>query len=211
MNKVSYENIPKGDTSAFDEGGTYWILQEDQVLCLISPRRHDILDRLAAAHGHEPLSVRELAHDIGLKPPAVYHHLKQLIAAGLIKEAGSRVVNRRTEKLYSAIASRIRMAGALLRPELRDKAIQAGEALCRQMGRDFTCGLHKRNVITTGPKRNLGGFRLIGMPNKKTLEKVNIHLNEVARLLWEERDPNSPLLAFGWVMAPMKEKDEEED
>ncbi len=201
MNKPDYNNIPKGDISVLDERGTYWILQEDQVLCLASPRRHDMLDRLCAARG--PLSVRELANDVGLQPSALYHHLKMLMAVGLVSEAGTRVVNRKAEKLYTSIARHIRMAGAFLKPALKGAILRAGSALCRQIERDLINGHSHHNRKLFGPERNLGGFRVVGTPNDRTLAKINDHLNEVTRLLLDERDPNAPLVALAWLLAPL--------
>lgn len=79
----------------------YWILDRKQIQCLSSSRRQDMVDRLA---GDGPLSVRELARAIGMKPSAIYHHLEQLLAVGLVIESGHRTVNRRQEKLYATLS-----------------------------------------------------------------------------------------------------------
>src|SRR5689334_10101526 len=95
---------------------TYWILERRQIACLASPRRQDILDRLVATG---PCSVREFCAAVGLAPSAAYHHLRRLEAVGLVVEAGTRVVNRRTERLYAPRAPRMRLARALGRAPVR--------------------------------------------------------------------------------------------
>ena len=77
-----------------DRSQTYWIMTPDQLAAMASPRRQDIVDRLAATG---PLSVKELAAQIGARPPALYHHIERLLEVGLIVEAGTRTVRRKRE------------------------------------------------------------------------------------------------------------------
>jgi DNA-binding transcriptional ArsR family regulator len=179
---------------------TYWILRQDQVRCLASARRQEILDRLVAVG---PSSVRECATSIGLAPSAVYRHLHQLVAVGLVVEAGRRVVQRRTEKLYAPIAPRVRLAGALdqgLEPRLFKTVVAS---LSRQMNRDFAAAVARPGAVTRGARRNLGFFRLVGAPDARTLARINRHLAEIAELLWSTPGRKRPLVALGWVLAPV--------
>src|SRR5690349_12013162 len=121
-----------------DRSRTYWIMAPDQLAAMASARRQDIVDRLAAAG---PLSVKELAAQIGARPPALYHHIERLLAVGLIEEAGARVVRRKREQLYAARAPRMRLARALAEgahPDLMEAIVAS---LTRQMDRDFRAGL----------------------------------------------------------------------
>src|SRR5215212_9863125 len=97
---------------------TYWILDKRQLEVMGSPRRHDIVDRLAAGG---PMSIRELAEQIGAQPTGLYHHIAKLAAVGLVIESGSRIVSRRREQLFATPAPRMRLARALAQnkyPEL---------------------------------------------------------------------------------------------
>ena len=56
---------------AEDDSDTYWVMSREELQCLGSPRRYDIVDHLAAAG---PMSIRDLAKRIGAQPSALYHH-----------------------------------------------------------------------------------------------------------------------------------------
>lgn len=182
----------------------YWIVREDQVRCLASARRQDMVDRLAAGG---PLSVRELAATIGMKPSALYHHLSPLLDVGLVVEAGSRLVNRRREKLYDTPSSRMRLLRALSRPATRPLMKDTVTALCRQMDRDFANGIGSPAAAAEGAARNLGFFRLVGRPGKGALVRINEHLAAIGDILWNENDPRSPLVALAWTFTPLLHSD----
>ena len=184
---------------------TYWILRPDQIRCLASARRQEILDRLVATG---PASVRECAAGLGMAPSAVYHHLHRLEAVGLVVAAGSRIVQRRTERIYAPVASRVRLAGALAKgvaPKLMTRVVSS---LARQMERDFARAIADKAGVAAGARRNLGFFRLVGAPDARTLAAINRHLARVTELLWNASGPEKRLLALGWVMAPVAPKAE---
>jgi DNA-binding transcriptional ArsR family regulator len=179
---------------------TYWILRPDQIRCLASARRQEILDRLVATG---PVSVRECAAGLGVAPSALYHHLHRLVAVGLVVAAGSRVVQRRTERIYAPVAPRVRLAGALQKgvaPKLMARVVAS---LARQMERDFAKASRRQAGVTVGKRRTLGFFRLVGAPDAKTLAAINRHLDQVTELLWNAEGPERRLVALGWVMAPV--------
>jgi DNA-binding transcriptional ArsR family regulator len=184
---------------------SYWILDRGQIECLASAPRQDVVDRLAAAG---PLSVRELAGALGRRPSALYHHLAKLSAQRLVVEAGTRVVNRRTERLWATPSPRMRLRRALSEPTLRKLTPRVVAAMGRQLGRDFAGGIALPCVETGGPRRNLGFFRLVGQPSPLGLERINESLGEIAEILWRDVDPGAPLVAFGWTMAPIRKAGE---
>jgi DNA-binding transcriptional ArsR family regulator len=183
---------------------TYWILGRAQLTALTSPRRQDLLDRLAAAG---PSSVREVAAGIGMAPSAVYHHLRRLERAHLVVEAGSRRVGRRVERIYRAVAPRMRLLKALGDPAHRKTMRRVVAALCRQMDRDFALAAPRPDAKTAGARRNLGFFRLVAAPGAKDLARVNAHLAAIAEILWRAAPPargrKAPPLAFAWTLSPV--------
>jgi DNA-binding transcriptional ArsR family regulator len=183
-----------------DRSQTYWIMAPDQLAAMASARRQDIVDRLAAAGA---LSVKELAAQLGARPPALYHHLEKLLVVGLIEEAGSRTVRRKREQLYAARAPRMRMARALAEgahPELMEAIVAS---LTRQMDRDFRTGMASPARRADGDLRNLGFFRLMGRPDDAGMKRINACLAEVAEILWEAEDAEADLVCLSWVMAPL--------
>jgi DNA-binding Lrp family transcriptional regulator len=179
---------------------TFWVLEKKQVLCLASPRRHDIIDKLAAIG---PMSIRELAPLVGASPASLYHHVQQLLRAGLLVKAGARVVNRRREQIYATPAPRMRLMRALSDPANKAAMEKVGAALARQFQRDFNGGLKSGAARTGGPTRNHGFFRLVGAPGPDGMAKINKHLTEIAEILWASAGRKGELVAVGWMMAPM--------
>jgi DNA-binding Lrp family transcriptional regulator len=178
---------------------TYWILDRKQILCFASARRHDIIDKLVAAG---PLSIRELAPLVGASAPSLYHHVRKLVRAGLVVEAGHRVVNRKRETIYATVAPRMRMARALENPKNMPALRQVAAGLSRQMARDFNAGGRSRSVVAMGDRRNFGFFRLIGAPDNKGLAEINRHFDAIAELMWNSGNKGN-FISIGWMMAPV--------
>jgi DNA-binding transcriptional ArsR family regulator len=190
-----------GQTSYLDDDGVYWILDPAQLTTLISPRRHDIVDRLVASGA---LSIKELAATIGAEPPALYHHIRKLLAVGLVIEAGSRVVSRKREQLYAAPGKRMRLSRALGDPRNRDLFIQITASLSRQMDRDFRRGSETASAITQGPTKTLGFSRLIGAPGPSGMAAINRKLEEIAEILWNSSEDGGEVVCLSWVLAPIE-------
>ncbi len=189
----------EADADADERGEPYWVLRRDQLLCLVSAARMDMVDQLA---GRGPLSIRELAAALGVQPSAVYHHLRKLLAVDLVREAGARVVNRKSEKLYETPSRRMRLRRALEDPANAEIMQRFIEALCRQAERDFAGGLKAGGVAAPGPARDLGFFRMVARPTPQALARLNGLLDEIAELLWEDVDASQPAIALTWVLAP---------
>ena len=183
-----------------DRSQTYWIMAPDQLAAMASPRRQDIVDRLAATG---PLSVKELAAQIGARPPALYHHLERLLGVGLIEEAGARTVRRKREQLYAARAPRMRMARALAEGRHAELMEAIVASLTRQMDRDFRTGMRSPARNADGEQRNFGFFRLIGRPDAAGMARINACLGEVAEILWQADDPEADLVSLSWVLTPL--------
>lgn len=180
---------------------TYWIMDPAQLAVLTSPRRHDITDRLAASG---PMSIRELAGQIGAKPSALYHHIKKMLDVGLVVEAGTRVVRRKREQLYTTPAPRMRVARALAETKNQELMGEIVASLTRQMARDFDAGVSSGKGKAEGEDRNLGFFRIVGRPSPAQLARVNACLLEIGEILWQSNDPDAELLCLGWVLTPVE-------
>jgi len=171
-----------------------------QLETIANPRRQDMLARLSASG---PLSIRELAEQIGARPTALYHHLEKLLAVGLVVEAGARVRNRRREQLYETVAHRLRLAKAHRDPAHSQAVANIVSAQTRQLSRDFRIGQESASRIDDGDRRNLTFFRLVGRPSVMQLARINACLTEITEVMWEANDPNADLIALGCVMAPV--------
>ena len=179
---------------------TYWIVDKRQLEAMVSPRGHDIVDRLSA---DGPMSIKELARQIGCRPSSLYHHIAKLTDVGLVVEAGSRIARRRREQLYNTPAPRMRLARALAEWKHPEIVNAIAAALTRQMARDFSEGAKHPARLAEGDERNFGFGRLIGRPTPVQLARVNACLAEVREILWNSADESEPAVSVGWVIAPL--------
>ena len=180
------------------------IVSKDQLEVMVSPRAHDIVDRLVA---DGPLSIKEIAAQIGCRPSSLYHHIAKLMSVGLVVESGSRVVRRRRELLYDACAPRLRFTRALLDWEHPEVLTQMVYSLTRQMARDFEHGAASPFRIADGPGRNFRFGRLIGRPTPAQQVRINECLAEINDIMWGHTDESAPAVAFGWVISPLEQTD----
>ena len=199
---------PGSKANGTANGDTYWVFREDQLECLASAVRLDIIDQLI---GRGPLSVKQLASALGRQPSSVYYHIDMLQKADLVVEAGTQVSNRRTEVLYETRARRLRLKKALANPRNYEIINKMVGVVSRQSQRDFAQGLEHPGMQLDGADRNIGFFRLINRPSPESLQEINGHLERIAEILREERDMDQPLIAFSWTLAPLQEKLDSED
>jgi DNA-binding transcriptional ArsR family regulator len=171
-----------------------------QLETIANPRRQDMLARLSASG---PLSMRELADQVGARPTALYHHLEKLLAVGLVVEARTRVRNRRREQLYETVAHRLRLAKAHRDPRHSKAVANIVSAQTRQLARDFRIGQESASRVDDGDARNLTFFRLVGRPSPEQLARINACLLEITEVMWEANHPGSDLVALGCVLAPV--------
>ena len=180
--------------------GTFYIRDLAQYECLMSARRMDIADALANTG---PRSIREIAEMLGLKTTALYHHIEQMVAVGLIEVAGSRVVNRRREKLYRTPGAVMRYGLSLEDPEAKDIYSRLAAVQCRQAAKDFSRGIGSKSAVGEGDEKNIRVYRLVGSPDKDQLAQINFHLNEIARLFWASAEQAEPAVVISTIMAPI--------
>src|SRR5689334_7727736 len=155
---------------------TYWIERPEQIKAMASPLRHELGDRLAALG---PLTVRELAQAIGMRPTAVYHHLRELARVGLVRPAGERRERGRPATAYETVAPRMRLARAARSPRNRKPLGKAGVAAATQAGRDYDAGFAAPHWQAEGAGRNHWFFRVVAAPSKQRLARINALLDEL--------------------------------
>jgi DNA-binding transcriptional ArsR family regulator len=171
-----------------------------QLEAVANPRRQDMLARLTASG---PLSIRELAEQIGARPTALYHHVERLLEVGLVIPAGSRVRHRRREQLYDTVAQRLRLSKAHRDATHTEAVANIVAAQTRQLARDFRSGQLSPNRVDDGDGRNLTFFRMVGRPSPDQLAKINACLADVTEILWNANDPRAELVVLGCVLAPI--------
>ena len=182
---------------------TYWILRPEQIRALASPLRHEIGDHLAA---HGPMTATALALALGRRPTAIYHHVKRLLAVGLVRTREETGARGRPAVLYETVAPRMRLARAARIPRNRPLLARAGATAATQAARDYASGFAAPHWAIEGAGRNHWFFRVVAAPSPRRLKRINELLDRVAELVWAP-DPNpGPPISVAWFLSPLGRK-----
>lgn len=173
-----------------------------QLRALTSTVRQELIDTLQALG---EASVPELALQLGRPADALYYHLRALLRAGLVRQAGSRQQGRHIEAIYSTVAPEHSL-------QLRySTAAEADHAALRQLvggmlrasGRAFERALSDPDCVTEGPQRELWAGRIQGWLTPSTLKRANTLLRSLGALFAPgQRPAGSRLFALQFVLSP---------
>ncbi len=104
---------------------------------LASPTRVEIVGLLQT---HGALAIRELAAHLDRAADGLYHHVRVLLTAGIVREQGQRRTGTRSEAVYALVARRVE-AGDARKTEGRAGLIAAGQTALRLAGREFAAAI----------------------------------------------------------------------
>lgn len=80
------------------------VLSEDQVNCLSSPLRKELMSTFIS---YGPASVSEVAKRMNKRSKSLYYHIEQMEAHGLLKIVGRRATVKKPEAVYDAVSPRL--------------------------------------------------------------------------------------------------------
>ncbi len=149
---------------------------------LVSPVRLELVERLQV---RRLASVAELAAELERSPHSLYHHVRRLLACGILREEGRRKAGRREEAVFALAAERI----ALPRPLSASTSLAAARsvtAVLRGAARNFRRGLEEGRIGRVGKRGEAllcsrrGRLSLQGVRHLRTL------VDRIERLLAEE-------------------------
>ncbi len=167
---------------------------------LASSARMEIVDALEASTG--ALSVAALAARLGRPADGLYYHLRQLVAAGLVREQADAGV--RTYRIATLRGKGLRLRyqpGAT--PNARAVA-RTVASLLRVAQKDFAAALADPASVVEGPRRELWAGRLTGWVTPRELAELNALLARASELLrGSQGKRGSRLVALSWVLAPL--------
>ncbi len=160
------------------------------------------LEMIDALRLDQPATAPDLAERLGREPRSLYPHLRALLAAGLVVEAGEQPTNTRPAKLYRVRGSRLE-----LDPADRSKRAHAARAklaavILRRARRLHEAALEQRDLPLSGPRAGLRlGHRVVRL-TPRGLARVNRKVRELFELLGEEHDPRGEPFALTLQVAP---------
>ena len=200
--KKSFNKSCSGNCS--DGDGVFTIRRTDQIRCVMSQVRQEIVDTVRALG---TCSIGEVAEQLGRSADGLYYHVRALVEADLLEECGVRTGAKQPEASY-----RTKPRGSQFRlhydPDDPDNVIAVGgvvSSMLRVAERDFGRGFVPGLAVCHGPERNLWAGRRKGWLSAADLREVNLLLKRLGELLGQGRAPGREWLhALTYVIAPVE-------
>lgn len=170
----------------------------EQVRALASVERLEIVDVLDHAGA---CSVAEVAGHLGRASAPLYHHVRVLHRAGIIRKVSGRRPPGRQGTLYELTDPRF--ARSVRGARRSGRSSRAIGATLRTAEREFREAV--QHEVTTGvPVPSLRTMRHTARVTPDVLVEVDRRLDEIASLLQRAHDPQGPGEVYAWttVIAP---------
>lgn len=168
-----------GDETA--DGGpgadTFLVETPEQLKALAEPLRQSLLEQFCA-----PATIKQAAAKLGVPVTRLYHHVDQLLAAGLIRVAREEKRRAVSERFFQAAARRFVVSPS---------AFGGDGSRADERGRIARTYLEE---VLAGGDSGEGAFRMMRTRARLTDDARAKLENEIARLLHELSDPDAPLI-----------------
>jgi DNA-binding transcriptional ArsR family regulator len=156
------------------------IEDKGQRAAVASPLRLEILGLFVSA---DPLAISDMAALMNRSAGSLYHHVRILEQAGILKQTGTRPKGKRHEALYLPTASRFAYDTSSGDEDTIAGAVKMMATGFRAAERDLEASLRSDNRQMEGPDRDFYALRLHFRASPELLAKINKHMNAVLELL----------------------------
>lgn len=182
---------------------TYRIRTARQIEALASPARQELVDSLAVSG---PLSIAELAGDLGRAPDSLYYHVRQLEQVGLVVRRGTRPAGGRSEALFDVPAGRMLIDRDPGTPRETQVLMRLVSSAVRSAERELRAALESgRAIYRRCARRNAWGARVKGWLSAAELAEVREHLDAIAKIvLGGKQRRGAGLHSVTFVLAPLE-------
>ncbi len=183
------------------EDQVQWIESPEQIECLTSPVRQEIVDSLAASG---PASIGELARELGLSADSLYYHVRKLLRVGLIAEEGLRRTRRREEAVYGLVKGPLSLRYEPSDPVRTRMICRLASTMLRVAAKDFESGFAVEKASTEGEERNLWCARFKAWLSAEQVHEVNRLLNRLLTIFETRGDRDgTQLCTLTWALSPV--------
>ncbi len=166
-----------GETMAGGGSDTFLVETPEQLKALADPLRQSLLEQFCA-----PATIKQAAAKLAVPVTRLYHHVDQLLAAGLIRVAREEKRRAVSERFFQAVARRFAVSPS---------AFGGDGSRADERGRIARAYLEE---LLAGGDSGEGAFRLMRTKVRLTDEGRARLESEVTRLLQELADPDAPLI-----------------
>jgi len=173
-----------------------------QLRALVSPVRQELVDMLQALG---TASIADLAERMGRPADGLYYHVRALVAAGLVQQAGTRSRGGREEAVYCTLAPEegMRLRYPTEGGSARETLQRLVASMVRTAGREFKDALARPETVASGPRRELWAARSKGWLSTAELAHANRLLVQLVDLLSHgPTGARDRLLNLTFVLAP---------
>ena len=204
-NIVFFEFIANMDS--MNERSDTRALRGDLTAALSSPQRLELIGLYVE---DVPLSVSDMAQRLGRPATSLYHHVRVLLEAGVLKASGTRPKGKRFETLYELTRDRLELDLEDAGEEQMDRAAQAMSTALRMAGRDFVAAMKRDDLVLEGAERNLAGYRMHMRVDAQGLARVNAILEQLENLAAEaaaagyEPGPDAQFISITLAVSPLR-------
>ena len=151
-----------------------------QRAAVASPLRLEILGLFVSA---DPLAISDMAVLMNRTAGSLYHHVRILEQAGLLKQTGTRPKGKRHEALYLPTASRFKYDTSSGDEDAIASAVKLMATNFRAAERDLEAALRSDSRPMQGPDPDFYAFRLHVRASPELLAEINKHMKAVLDLI----------------------------
>ncbi len=150
-------------------------------------------------------SIRELASLMNRPADGLYHHLRKLVKARIVKEVGVRRVGTQKEALYRAAADDIAVDRNIGSRRTRQRTIRLFRTIMKHALRTIEAALESGDVVLEGARQNLRFNWLASWLDAQQLAQVREHQDAINRILQEGLEHREgQLIAVLTYMVPIQ-------
>lgn len=147
---------------------------------VMSPPR---LELIYALHVGGPLSIAELAQRVDRPADALYHHVRKLVAGGVVVEIGTRRAGKQTEAVFDFVADKLLFDFDARSGRNSDKWKRLGTMILRMAERSFAAAVDQAGLTLAGPHKDLWSRMDTAWLSPADLARVNEHFYAVEAIL----------------------------
>ena len=177
-----------------------------QIQALASGVRQDIVDALES---NGPCSFRVLGTLLGLRPDALYYHVRVLREAKLIVDVEPQSDDRSVAAIIDIASRPSQLEYTPSDPRNRKSVCAVVAAMMRSAERRFRRAFRPGKAVVDGPHRDLWAGRCQGWLNDDDLEQVNELLATILQIMRSRQQPaddSAKRREITFVLAPLLER-----
>lgn len=152
-----------------------------------------------------PMSVAEIAEALGRPADGLYHHLRKLEGAGIIREVGTRQRGKQIERVFDVSAEELRVA------EDASQIVRIWRLISSHAERNLSLAIESGKIHFRGPDRNLAMRIETAQLDKEARGKVLEHLDAIRAIFSEARvEPKGEQASLTFAFVPSVGRGREE-